>query len=158
MFLVNVTQPQASMTAFANQQSPVFKQKMRNKLSLLLQVLTFGFNVLYIDSDVILLKDPFPYLQSFPEFDLLAQRDDNICSGFMYFVSNPRSIAMMTRAYQIVQKPNMRDQIAVNNAVEEKKTSYALLPTNLFPSGGKFFSRYQFFWDRTGRRAVRDYW
>ena len=48
--------------------------------------------------------------------------------------------------------------IAVNNAVEEKKTSYALLPMNLFPSGGKFFSRYQFFWDRTGRRAVRDYW
>lgn len=143
------------MTAFANQQSPLFKQKMRNKLSLLLQVLTFGFNVLYIDSDVILLKDPFPYLQSFPQYDLLAQRDANICSGFMYFVSNPRSIAMMTRAYQIVQKPNMRDQTAVNNAVAERKTPYALLSANLFPSGGKFFGRYQFYWDRTGKRAAR---
>ena len=137
--------------SFANQQSSLFKKKMQSKLALIKSVLSYGFRVLYMDSDVILLKDPFPYLKNITGYGLLAQKDITVCSGFMYIRPTNQCIAVMARAYEIVRQPDMRDQIAVITALQELSMPYLLLPTRFFPSGGDFFNRYQYYWDKTGK-------
>lgn len=137
--------------SFANQESSLFKKKMQSKLALIKTVLSYGFSLLYMDSDVILLKDPFPYLQNITGYDLIAQKDVTVCTGFMYIRSTNQSIALMTRAYEIVQQPGMRDPIAVLTALNELSMPFLLLPIRFFPSGGDFFNRYQYYWDKTGR-------
>ncbi|KAM7455148.1 putative transferase [Blastocystis sp. subtype 1] len=140
--------------SFANQESSLFKKKMQSKLALIKTVLSYGFSLLYMDSDVILLKDPFPYLQSITGYDLIAQKDVTVCTGFMYIRSTNQSIALMTRAYEIVKQPDMRDQIAVITALNELSIPYYLLPARFFPNGGDFFNRYQYYWDKTGRYVL----
>lgn len=135
--------------SFANQESSLFK-KMQSKLALIKTVLSNGFSLLYMDSDVILLKDPFPYLQNITGYDLIAQKDVNVCTGFMYIRSTNQSIALMTRAYEIVQQPGMRDPITVLTALNELSMPFLLLPIRFFPSGGDFFNRYQYYWDKRG--------
>lgn len=136
--------------SFANQESSLFKKKMQSKLALIKTVLSYGFNLLYMDSDVILLKDPFPYLQSITGYDLIAQKDETVCTGFMYIRSTNQSIALLSKAFEIVKQPDMRDQIAVITALNEMSIPYYLLPARFFPSGGDFFNRYQYYWDKTG--------
>ena len=61
-----------------------FQNKVHYKLVLWNIAINLNVRILYVDSDVILLKDPFYYLNSFTGYDILAQRDGNLCSGFMY--------------------------------------------------------------------------
>ncbi len=151
MFYVHTGNNTESSNTFALHQTAAFMEKTKWKITLILQVLKMGFNVLYADADVILLKDPFPYLESLSGYDFIAQKDGNyICSGFMYILSNPRSINAIGKAHEYVQKSIMRDQIAVNLAIVRSNISYYLLPDSLFPSGLEFFRRYQFYWDRNG--------
>ena len=137
---------------FANQESGLFKRKMRMKLKIILDVMSYGYDVLYMDSDVILFKDPFPYLYSIIGYDLIAQRDETICSGFMYLRSSNQSIALMSTAYRIVQQPGMDDRAALIKAINDSSVPYLLLTTRLFPSGGDFFEKYQYYWDKIGKR------
>ena len=139
------------MRSFANQDTPAFRRKIRWKITLLYQILTFGVNLLYIDCDVILLKNPFPYLTRIKKVKMSAQQDaHNICTGFMYIVSSPQSRRMMKLANRYVQKNAMDDQEAVNVAVKKRRMPVLLLPLDLFPNGEHFFMRYQFVWDRKG--------
>ncbi len=137
--------------SFANYDSTLYNKKMELKLTLIKAVLSYGFSLLYMDSDVILLKDPFPYLQSITGYDLLAQKDVTVCNGFMYIRPTNQSIAAITRAYEIIQQSDIDDQKALNTALKELPLSLLLLPTRFFPSGGDFFNRYQYYWDKTGR-------
>ena len=138
---------------FANQESDLFKRKMRMKLKIIQDVVSYGYDVLYMDSDVILLKDPFPYLYSITGYDLIAQQDETICSGFMYLKSSKKSIALMSTAYRIVQQPEMDDRTALIKAANECSVPYYLLPTGLFPSGSDYFEKYQYYWDKRGKRC-----
>ena len=61
-----------------------FQNKVHYKLVLWNIAINLNVRILYVDSDVILLKDPFYYLNSITGYDILAQRDGNLCSGFMY--------------------------------------------------------------------------
>ena len=106
-----------------------------------------------MDSDVILLKDPFPYLYSITGYDLIAQKDETICTGFMYLRSSNQSIALMSTAYRIVQQPGMDDRAALIKAINDSSVPYYLLPTGFFPSGGDFFEKYQYYWDKRGKRC-----
>ncbi len=133
-----------------NQESNPLNRVIVAKMSLFHEVLASGFNLLYMDSDVILLKNPFSYLQNITGYDLIAQKDVTVCTGFMYIRPTNQSIAVMTRAYEMVHQPDMDDQIAVNTALQELSMPYLLLPTRFFPNGGDFFDRYQYYWDITG--------
>ena len=104
-----------------------------------------------MDSDVILLKNPFAVLESYEGYDLIAQGDQwSICTGFFYLPSNEKSIAVMKVAKDLVYNHGGDDQVAVNQAVKALNASILLLPQDAFPSGQEFFSKYQYYWDRKG--------
>ena len=124
---------------------------MRWKIQFILDALSFGYRVLYVDSDVILLKNPFPVLESYQGYDLIAQGDQwNICTGFFYLPSSEKAIGIMRHAKDLVYNHDYRDQVAVNQAVKALNASILLLPQNAFPSGLEFFLKYQYYWDRKG--------
>ena len=58
VFLSNQT---ASTEEYAVEKSPLFAKKMQNKLNIIYIALLNGYNVFYMDSDIILFKNPFPF-------------------------------------------------------------------------------------------------
>ena len=142
-------------SSFADQATREFKKKIRWKITLLYQIVRSGVNLLYMDCDVVLLKNPFPYLYSVKGYDMMAQRDGHtICTGFMYFVSSPSTVTLLKQANMYVQHLMMDDQDAVNRAVKDRKTPFLFLPSDRFPSGGEFFARHQLAWDLKGRLSL----
>ena len=137
--------------SFANQASKMFKRKVGWKIQLILTVLKYGYKVLYVDSDVIMLKDPFSLLLSYKGYDIISQRDlQMICTGFFFIVSNNRTIRLMEYAKELIQQHDYDDQTAVNEATNVLNASFLLLPPQAFPSGSDFFRKYQYYWDRKG--------
>ena len=154
MFYTPLWKSVPSNTSFANQGSAEFKLKTRWKVSYILNVLKAGFNLLYIDSDIILLKNPFPFLNSYSRYNLIAQSDEKtICTGFIFLRSSPDTIELITRANHLVHHEDNRDQQAVNAVITQYPIPYFLLPERFFPNGMNFFDRYQYYWDRTGGRG-----
>ena len=99
---------------------------------------------------MILLKNPFPELNSKDGYNIIAQQDrGQLCTGFFYLTPTKETIDVMKYAMKVFYR-GIGDQAAVNRAVKELKPSVLLLPTDLFPSGFEFFKKYQYYWDRKG--------
>ena len=154
VFFVDTRDGTDSLTgSFANYGSDEFKRKVRWKLSLLGTVLEYGFSLLYIDSDLILLKNPFPAMTMYQNYDFVALRDESICTGFLYMRPTQQSVGLMKYACSLVNTMNLDDQDILNTATSRYYSHWALLPSAYFPSGSNFFNRYQYYWDRTGGRG-----
>ena len=79
------------------------------------EVLRLGYMILYVDSDVILLKNPFPYLYGISVYDIIAQNDNgDICSGFMFIKPTKQTQYVLERSVALVKETNARDQVAIN--------------------------------------------
>lgn len=155
MYYESIGKDSSFAHSFADQATREFKKKIRWKITLLYRILHFGVNLLYMDCDVVLLKNPFPYVYSVSGVDLLVQRDGSkICTGFMYLVSSPNSKAMMRQANRYIRRQVMDDQDAVNLAVKKTRMPFLFLPSDAFPSGFRFFARHQLAWDLKSRRSL----
>ena len=75
MYYESIGKDSSFAHSFADQATREFKKKIRWKITLLYRILHFGVNLLYMDCDVVLLKNPFPYVYSVSGVDLLVQRD-----------------------------------------------------------------------------------
>ena len=129
---------------FTVQGSPLFEKKMRLKLDIILTALINGFNVLYMDSDIVLRRDPFPYLFGLESYDMLVQRDVSICAGFMFLYARDAVI----RLVKLAASYEMDDQPALNRAYRQtNEVKLLFLPVKLFSSGKEFWSTHSFYWD-----------
>ena len=126
-----------------------FQNKVQWKLVMLMRALDLNIKVLYVDSDIILLKKPFAYLNSIQGYDLIAQKDTTICSGFMYLHPTSKTKALIKKAAILRPKlKNAGDQKAILTAVREFPTIKTfLLPIELFSSGENFFNTHSYYWD-----------
>ena len=133
-----------------------FQNKVQWKLIMLKKALEQNIRVLYIDSDIILLKDPFPIINSFDKYDIIAQRDGTICSGFMYLYPTKTTKRVIRRAIKI--RPLLvkaGDQKAIITAVREiRSVKVLLLPTTQFSSGEVFFKTHSYYWDKISQNQV----
>lgn len=141
--------------SFSSWGSSEFFRKVKTKITLITSFLEYGYNVLFVDADVILLKNPLPYLQSIQNETFIAQRDKTVCSGFMYIKSCKTTINFMRYASVVAQNSTgCGDQGVILKCLRERPIPYYLLPDELFPSGRVFFDKYQYYWDRKGRRMM----
>lgn len=106
--------------------------------------------VLYLDSDVILFKDPFPVLNSYSGYDLIAQKDGYICAGFMYLHPTKETIKLLEITMDLRSKlRNADDQKAINIVIKNQTSvKLFLLPDNMFSSGAVFFKKHSYYWDK----------
>ena len=148
VFLRNQT---ASTEQFTVQGSPLFAKKMQNKLDIIHTALLNGYNVFYMDSDIALLKNPFPYFYRLKSYDMLVQRDITICSGFMFIYSRKSTIDL----FKINIGNNIDDQAALIRAYNQKKNvNLNFLPADTFSSGRVFWSSHSFYWNPIDSKQV----
>lgn len=121
---------------------------MRMKLELVKHVLENGFNVLYVDCDVTIFKNPFPFFKKYPDYSVVAQQDETICAGFMYLRPYRNTLDFLNLVSQRLLTTNAHDQDIIVSLLPVFPLKYALLPQDRFPSGGVFFNQYQYYWDR----------
>lgn len=141
--------------SFTDQETPAFKTKLQWKLNIILAALECQVEVLYMDADIFLLRNPFPFLSSYHGYDFVAQKDITVCSGFMYFWPTSKSMRMLYVARKIRAKINGGDQLAILKVLENiHDIKYGLLPPTLFMSGETFFDKYQYYWNQIGRSFV----
>ena len=133
-----------------------FQNKVQWKLVMLMRALATNVRVLYIDSDIILLKNPFPYLNSIRGYDIISQKDTTICSGFMYLY--PTNITKLVIRKAAVLRPkllNAGDQKAILTAVAQTPNiKIHLLPINMFSSGEIFFNSHSYYWDQINTTQI----
>ena len=136
--------------------SPAFQNKVQWKLVMLLQAINQNVRVLYLDSDIILFKDPFPVLNSYTGYDVLAQRDETICAGFMYLLPTRMTKQMLRKAIEIRPKLEKADDQKAINTVVENNTSIKvlLLPDFQFSSGSVFSKRHSYYWDSINENQI----
>lgn len=122
-----------------------FMEKTHYKLVAISRVLNAGYKVLYMDSDIILTRNPFPYLNSLKPTHLISQKDDYICSGFMFIYPTllSRRVFNLT-TYEITDDD---DQGIIIRVAKREGLNATLLPTDLFVSGKPFFKNHQYYWD-----------
>ena len=148
VFLRNQT---ASTEQFTVQGSPLFAKKMQNKLDIIYTALLNGYNVFYMDSDIALLKNPFPYFYRLKSYDMLVQRDGTICSGFMFIYSRKSTIDL----FKLDIGNNKGDQSALIHAYNQKKNvNLYFLPTDSFSSGEVFWRKHSFYWDPIDSKQI----
>ena len=140
-----------STEQFTVQGSPLFAKKMQNKLDIIYTALLNGYNVFYMDSDIALLKNPFPYFYRLKSYDMLVQRDGTICSGFMFIYSRKSTIDL----FKIDIGNNKGDQAALIRAYNQKKNvNLNFLPADTFSSGRVFWSSHSFYWNPIDSKQV----
>lgn len=136
--------------------SAAFRNKMQWKLIMLLQAININVRVLYLDSDIILFKNPFPVLNSYTGYDILAQRDSAICAGFLYLLPTRITKQMLAKAIDLwpkLEKPD--DQKAINIAIENNTSiKILLLPDSQFSSGSVFKRKHSYYWDSINEEQI----
>ena len=126
--------------------------KMVLKLCIIKDLLALNYHVLYMDADVFLFQDPFPYLAQYKDYDFVAQKDDDICAGFMYIHPTQASRYLMFMAINIMYMREIMDQDAIVFLMKTsaRSTKFTYLPSNLFMSGRDYAEGHQFIWDHPG--------
>ena len=130
--------------------SRAFRNKVHWKLIMLLQAVNQNVRVLYMDSDIILFKDPFPVLNSYNGYDFIAQKDVDICTGFIYLIPTLMTKQILAKTIEIRPKLLNADDQKAFNMVVQNNTSIKLLflPDHLFSSGAVFFKKHSYYWDK----------
>lgn len=120
-------------------------QKTHYKLVAISSVLNAGYRLLYMDSDIILIKNPFPYLYGMKPTHLIGQKDGSLCSGFMFIT--PTALSRRVFNSTITEEIDDDDQGIIRRVAKREGLNATLLPTDLFVSGKFFFEHHQFYWD-----------
>ena len=134
---------------FSNYGSKEFRTKQQWKMNFIMACLLMKVKVLYMDSDIYLLRNPLPFFENYHNLDFVAQEDMHcICAGFAFFWPTVSTIKMLDVARDIRPIQGKDDQDAINAVVNViKEIHYQFLPSSLFISGDAFFNHYQHSWD-----------
>ncbi|EGG21432.1 WD40 repeat-containing protein [Cavenderia fasciculata] len=136
-----------------------FRAICNEKPLVVLDVLKRGYNVLWTDTDIVWMADPLKYiLQLDLSFNglsdlIIQQDDDDVCAGFYYIKSNPKTIKYMETVISFLN-PVVDDQIAMRlflkgNAInlqqhpdtkDKDQIKYLKLDRALFPNGTAYFN------------------
>ena len=127
--------------------------KMVLKLCIIKDLLLLKYHVLYMDADVFLFKNPFPFLSKYSTYDFVAQKDDDICAGFMYLNPTSETIRLMHLSINMMYTREIMDQDAIQFLMGMSKNTikFAFLPNKYFMSGRDYAQTHQFIWDHSSK-------
>jgi len=124
-----------------------FNSLVSERPQFILNHLTEGRNVLYVDVDTVWVSSPFPYLTG--EFDLWMQQDGNrFCTGFMAIKNNNKTLRLIEhwRDGAIRANATLHDQQVFNKIIpiyiKFKKLYIQRLDNKKFPDGYLYFDQY----------------
>ena len=124
--------------------SPSYYAKTNIKTKVMLHALTLGFNILLIDLDVVLFKNPMPYLRN-TSYDIQISLDRvQWNTGFMYARPTNASLELFQTAWKYFLKYHKsHDQayifMTLKQMLEDKTINVQELSTRQFPNGYYYF-------------------
>lgn len=133
-------------SSFHEENSDSFRNVASYKFIVIMTILKMNVNVLYTDSDIIIFKNPLPYLLSL-NTDFAFQQDDVACTGFFFSRPTMKVMKALKWSVKFINEGKGPDQIALNCYFMDHPVERFLLDRSLFCSGDVFFSRHQYYWD-----------
>ena len=130
-----------------------FNQITALKMVLIHKILRMNVGCLYFDSDVIIFRDPFESLPENKTLDFIAQKDEWVCAGFIYWYPTRNSLLTIEHVLQRMEGREIHDQTALSEVIDLKlipDLSYALFPISKYNRGSIFFEKHQFCWTPIG--------
>jgi len=122
-----------------------FCNVVHERINIILDELERGNNVLYIDIDTVLLKDPFPHL--LPGYDVGTIMDHSFvhCTGFMAFMPTRRAFDLLSEWKQLLleagqQSVNQEIFNELIRADDNVDLGIYKLSMEKFPPGNVYFS------------------
>ena len=130
-----------------------FNILVKMKLVIIHTILAEKMSCLIFDSDVILFKDPLESSAvSYANYDFVAQVDEHICTGFMYFNPTPKSMQLIEESLLRLRNREINDQDAIQEIIMRSEIPgirWKLLPSETFSKGSIYFTEHQFPWTPT---------
>lgn len=123
-----------------------YYRKTNLKTIVMAEILRLNLNVLMVDLDVIIFKDPFPYFTC-QDCDLHFQMDREMYnSGFVFAKPTPAARQLYSVAWQLyVKYHKAHDQAYINMAIRQLHQSRSLkiheLSRHIFPCGVYYFEQ-----------------
>lgn len=129
-----------------------FNKLMYKKLSIIYESLINSDKVLYIDGDIVFLKNIFKELNEYPIKDLVGQWDYNpttkantLCAGFMIVNNTENSRNLFNPSFVpkklLDSKFHFDDQKYINQNI--KKVDYEFLDINKYPNGAYYYENFE---------------
>ena len=146
----------------ANFSTLSFQAIMIEKIRMIVEELKNGIPLLYLDTDVVVLKNPFPHLKQLTAKDVYLQSDmtdgrtsdiTNYCAGCMYILPTYESERLFTDTLNLLEKnhkkqkqngaknyKNYADQDIINEIIKKRpELNVETLDPIEFPNGVRYF-------------------
>ncbi|KAJ8047280.1 UDP-D-xylose:L-fucose alpha-1,3-D-xylosyltransferase 3 [Holothuria leucospilota] len=139
-FQLTLTHLEESDTIAASRNTPTYYRIMQKRISYLEILLQRGLDVFFVDSDIVLLANPFKYFTD-DNSDIFVQRDVKIaCAGFFYMKANNSSKNFVEAWKRALPKDPKGNQKTFNKVIKElgKNIKVNRLPKELFMSGSEY--------------------
>lgn len=149
--------PQYSKQTVSNYGDHDFNVLVKLKLVLFHKILSMNVSCLFFDSDVILFKDPFSSFPQPEDYDFVAQRDEHICTGFMYFRPTLNSFTLLKMSLEAMDGREINDQDAIQEIVTQNRIrglKWHYLDDNTYSKGSIYFAAHQFPWTPTSPSQI----
>ncbi|XP_071818160.1 uncharacterized protein [Apostichopus japonicus] len=133
-----------------------YKKLVRKRIAYYKLLLANGIDFLYIDTDIVLLADPFPYFNSNDDIFIQFDQQRMLCSGFVYFKARNITISFTDTWAKFVHTDNQGNQRIFNKKLRRfQERDYGMkvkvLPPNRFMSGKTFKYSNSSWYERTPR-------
>lgn len=123
-----------------------FRRVTGNKFPSIIKFLEEGEDVLYIDNDTWLFRNPLPYIAQFEGVDIIIQSDEPasppLCTGFLFLKSNDtvkqfiREIISYNQTHEKIGNLIIEDQVSFFMVLDKNaEIKVGVLPRHLFPNG-----------------------
>ena len=113
------------------------------KMLITRHILSLGYSLVYIDTDVYVYGDLDSALSSLPYMDAYFATDRRIdkklCDGFMYLHPSEELTDIIWDSFQYYPMYNYHDQPALTRTIINRRFKYGLLPFSIVENGFDYF-------------------
>lgn len=142
----------SSANKFQNWRTKNFNKLMFYKLKLIHETLKSNEQILYIDGDIVFLKNTLEEIKNSKNYDLVGQFDFNptsdvktLCAGFMMINSNEKTLNLFdpkkVPKKLLNRKFHFDDQKYINRNINNVK--YNFFDLENYPNGAYFYKNYK---------------
>ena len=141
--------PTTNVPGEADYGTKPFKDIMMEKVRMITEELEKGVPILYLDTDIVVLQDPFPHLNKLSPKDVYFQSDEqdfrkdvtNHCAGCMFIRPTSGSKQLFGKTLSYLENVDYDDQVMLNQIIQENESSFNIgsLDPGMFPNGPRYF-------------------
>ncbi|PIK55252.1 hypothetical protein BSL78_07848 [Apostichopus japonicus] len=156
-FKIALTFLEESTTKSTRYTSDSYIQLVQKRVYYIELLLRHNIDVLYIDSDIVLLEDPFKFMNGKEDLFIQSEtpRKSVVCTGFFYIKANNRTCRLISAWRRALPRDKRGNQRVFNEVLNrfKRQIKVNILPTDRFFSG-KIFAASNEPWSKRSPKPV----